>query len=1138
MMGIATVLRSRFASIRQSSLRKRQSRRFLKRQMQFESMEARHLMAAAPFAADDSTYFTAMSTDLVVTTSSSPAHLLANDFDPDGGSITASIVTNPTNGTLVAFNSNGTFTYRPTTGFVGVDTFFYKLSDGTNDSNIAKATIAIGTKLLGPQALDSNNLSVSNSGAQQNADLKSGNLVLKEALVPGLDLVYRSNATTKPIIVVETQLVTSAGVPTEISAQLTFNGTAGTNYTYTTSGMASGQALRFALQADGSSLVTGMYDYSVSVGTKYGTTWTYQTFSGKQAIVNRSTSEYGNGWWLDGLSTIKDSSAGALLVRGNGDTLWFPKSGSTYLHAAGDTDYGTLVKNGNNTFTLTEKNGFKHNFSTTGLLTSLVDTNNNTTSFAYADRDSDSVADELISVTDPFGRVSNLNYTSSKVSSVAHFSGRTTTLSITSGKLNSITLTDPDGAGALASPVTSFAYDVNNQVSSRTNAVSQTTTYSYNATDQRLRTITHPDTKTWQLLPVETIGLPTGTTGNVVKKPVDAQGTVTDELNNVWKFRLDRFGQVTQWTTALGFVTDFTRNGDGQVVVQVLPDPDGAGALGSSVSLFAYNGSGDMTYHKAADTGATNINYSTTLHRVTSVVDPVGRTQSFTYDTFGNMLTSVDGAGFTTTYAYNTRGLPTSVTPPDPDGAGPLSSPVTSLAYDTYGRLVTLTNPDSSTKTFTYNSADQMLTSVDELSKTTTMVYDSLGRMTSVTDRVSAQTQYAYDALSRVTKVTDALGNATDYAYNNRGWLVTTTFADPDGAGSLARPVNTLTYDAVGNVLSEGNSGNNYQSSNPYTYDADRRRVSKALPGNQYVPEQYTYDNMGRLTKITDPNFNQVVMTYDAESRLTNRKQQSSSNGGQPTVYAQETYAYNVAGELISQTDGRGNTTYIAYNSRGLVASETLPDPDSSGSQFGRVIVHSYDNMGRETIVNLGYGRTITQEYNSRSWPTKTTDQDPDGAGSATAPITQYGYNLRGDRTSVTDPLNRVTTIGYDNEQRVNIVTEPDPDGAGPLSAPIMTATYNSVGWMTSLTDPRGGVTSYTFDNLGRMLTQTDPDPDGAGALAAPVTTQEYNAQGLWKITDALTRVTTYGRDSIGRVTSITDPLGMPPTTNTTSTGT
>ena len=65
--------------------------------------------------------------------------------------------------------------------------------------------------------------------------------------------------------------------------------------------------------------------------------------------------------------------------------------------------------------------------------------------------------------------------------------------------------------------------------------------------------------------------------------------------------------------------------------------------------------------------------------------------------------------------SYNSRGLPTSITPPDPDGAGALTSPVTTLAYDSYGRLTTLTNPDSSTQTFTYNTADQMLTHVDEL---------------------------------------------------------------------------------------------------------------------------------------------------------------------------------------------------------------------------------------------------------------------------------------------------------------------------------------------------------------------------------------------------------------------------------------
>ena len=65
--------------------------------------------------------------------------------------------------------------------------------------------------------------------------------------------------------------------------------------------------------------------------------------------------------------------------------------------------------------------------------------------------------------------------------------------------------------------------------------------------------------------------------------------------------------------------------------------------------------------------------------------------------------------------SYNSRGLPTSITKPDPDGAGALTSPVTTLAYDSYGRLTTLTNPDSSTQTFAYNTADQLLTNTRSL---------------------------------------------------------------------------------------------------------------------------------------------------------------------------------------------------------------------------------------------------------------------------------------------------------------------------------------------------------------------------------------------------------------------------------------
>ena len=118
-----------------------------------EHLETRNLMAAVPVARDDAAFYTNIGTDLVVTTSSSPAALLANDFDIDGGTLTPSVISNPTSGSLISFGSNGTFTYRPNSSFVGVDSFSYKVNDGTFDSNVATVRIAVGTKLLARQNL-------------------------------------------------------------------------------------------------------------------------------------------------------------------------------------------------------------------------------------------------------------------------------------------------------------------------------------------------------------------------------------------------------------------------------------------------------------------------------------------------------------------------------------------------------------------------------------------------------------------------------------------------------------------------------------------------------------------------------------------------------------------------------------------------------------------------------------------------------------------------------------------------------------------------------------------------------------------------------------------------------------------------
>ena len=93
--------------------------------------------AAAPIAVND-TYTVAHDRTLTVT----HGGVLANDDDPDGHLLTASLVSSPQHGTL-AFTANGTFTYTPAAGYYGTDSFTYQDTDGTLTSNIATVTINV-----------------------------------------------------------------------------------------------------------------------------------------------------------------------------------------------------------------------------------------------------------------------------------------------------------------------------------------------------------------------------------------------------------------------------------------------------------------------------------------------------------------------------------------------------------------------------------------------------------------------------------------------------------------------------------------------------------------------------------------------------------------------------------------------------------------------------------------------------------------------------------------------------------------------------------------------------------------------------------------------------------------------------------
>ncbi|MFT5324549.1 MAG: hypothetical protein ACI8P0_002411, partial [Planctomycetaceae bacterium] len=69
--------------------------------------------------------------------------VLANDFDAEGGSLTAIQVSGPSNAASFTLQADGSFDYTPNTTFSGTDSFTYKVNDGTVDGNTTTVTLTV-----------------------------------------------------------------------------------------------------------------------------------------------------------------------------------------------------------------------------------------------------------------------------------------------------------------------------------------------------------------------------------------------------------------------------------------------------------------------------------------------------------------------------------------------------------------------------------------------------------------------------------------------------------------------------------------------------------------------------------------------------------------------------------------------------------------------------------------------------------------------------------------------------------------------------------------------------------------------------------------------------------------------------------
>jgi VCBS repeat-containing protein len=103
----------------------------------------------SPTAQDDA-YVTAEDTPLTI----AALGVLANDSDPDGDSLTSTLLSGPAHGSLT-LNANGSFTYTPDANFHGTDSFQYQACDSSGACDGANVTITV-TSVNDPPIAEAN----------------------------------------------------------------------------------------------------------------------------------------------------------------------------------------------------------------------------------------------------------------------------------------------------------------------------------------------------------------------------------------------------------------------------------------------------------------------------------------------------------------------------------------------------------------------------------------------------------------------------------------------------------------------------------------------------------------------------------------------------------------------------------------------------------------------------------------------------------------------------------------------------------------------------------------------------------------------------------------------------------------------